>query len=129
MAQVGDAFRHLVVGRHGQAVGLREGHRDRLHRARPVSQLEDEGCGFVEVVDLRRRALVDDQAGVDLADLQIARADGPGSFDPPIMPGPSPSRPRANFDALRILIASRRPIFMTPVSSAVSVPGRPLQAQ
>ena len=44
-------------------------------------------------------------------------------------PGRSPSRPSANFDALRTLMASRRPIFITPVSSAVSVPGRPLQAQ
>ena len=36
----------------------------------------------------------------------------------------SPITPSANFDALRILIASRRPIFIWPSSNAVSTPGR-----
>ena len=43
--------------------------------------------------------------------------------------GSSPRRPRANLEALSSLMANRRPIFMMPVSTAVSVPGRPLQAQ
>ena len=41
----------------------------------------------------------------------------------------SPMTPSANFDALRILIASRRPTFIWPSSTAVSTPGRPLAAQ
>ena len=37
----------------------------------------------------------------------------------------SPVTPSVNFDALRILIARRRPIFIWPSSTAVSMPGRP----
>jgi hypothetical protein len=45
-------------------------------------------------------------------------------------PGSSAApRLRAKRDALRILIARRRPIFICPKSVAVSVPGAPLQAQ
>jgi len=40
-----------------------------------------------------------------------------------------PMTPRANFDALRILIANRRPTLIWPSSTAVSTPGRPLNAQ
>ena len=45
---------------------------------------------------------------------------------PVASPLPSPS---ANFDALSSLMASRRPIFICPVSNAVSVPSRPPAAQ
>src|SRR5581483_2822055 len=37
--------------------------------------------------------------------------------------------PKANLEALRILMASRRPTFICPSSNAVSVPARPLAAQ
>ena len=43
--------------------------------------------------------------------------------------GPRPAGPARTSTRSRTLIARRRPIFMTPMSSAVSVPGRPLQAQ
>ena len=43
-------------------------------------------------------------------------------------PDPAP-KARANRLALRILMASLRPTFICPSSTAVSVPGRPLAAQ
>ena len=44
-------------------------------------------------------------------------------------PPRSPSRPSTNFDALSTFIASRRPIFICPVSNAASVPRRAEAAQ
>ncbi len=49
-----------------------------------------------------------------------------GSTGPRVSSSPSP---RANRDALSSLMASRRPTFIWPSSTAVSVPGRPLAAQ
>ena len=44
-------------------------------------------------------------------------------------PGAASGKPSTNFDALSSFTARRRPTFITPKSTAVSVPGRPLQAQ
>ena len=43
--------------------------------------------------------------------------------------GSSPPMVRANFEALRILMARRRPIFIWPTSNAASVPSRAEAAQ
>ncbi|ARX87728.1 hypothetical protein SMD44_07210 [Streptomyces alboflavus] len=42
---------------------------------------------------------------------------------------PLASKPRTNLPTFRSFVASRRPIFIWPVSKAVSVPGLPLAAQ
>ena len=96
-----------------------------------VAEAPEERLGALErpgvVVALERGGGLVDQRRP--AGPSMARSSGSVTARRPAA-GASPScRPRTNFEALRILMASRRPTFIWPSSKAVSVPGRPLAAQ
>ncbi len=88
---------------------------------RPEERLgELERAGVVVVVE-RGRGLVDDVG--ERARASRGRA-GRVTTDVSLGRGAAP-RPSTNLLALSSLIARRRPIFICPMSNAVSVPGRP----
>ena len=87
----------------------------------PLGRLERPGV-VVAVEGGRGRGDHRVEAAQEVAVEGCVTASGPGTV-------PSPNRPSTNLEALSTLMARRLPTRIWPVSTAVSVPGRPLAAQ